>query len=353
MDNYMNLFNSQTYLDNLELARQDINYNKLFAKSFLITGSTGLIGSTIVDFLLFLNRYLNANCKIYAASRNIEKLNKRFGIHDSGISFITYDALQPITFNYTFDFIIHAAGNASPEKYVVDPIGTLLSNILGIHNLLEYSKNGSTKVMYISSSEVYGNHSKTDPIKETDYGKIDFNALRSSYPIGKQAAELLCLGYSKTLDIPTYIVRPGHIYGPTAQESDKRVSSLFVKKAIEGEDIILKSSGSQLRSYCYCIDCLTAIFTVLLNGDSGGAYNISNKKSIITIRQMAEIICNYTNVNLIFDLPSDMDKRAFNPMDNSSLNSDKLEAIGWTGRFDAETGFMNTIKILKEMKNFI
>lgn len=79
------------------------------------------------------------------------------------------------------------------------------------------------------------------------------------------------------------------------------------------------------------------------------AYNISNKNSVITIRQMAEIIAKVAEVTLTVELPSDEEKAAFNPMDNSSLNSEKLEALGWNGVFDAEKGLSHTIKCLKEV----
>ena len=178
---------------------------------------------------------------------------------------------------------------------------------------------------------------------------MDILAVRSAYPMGKRAAETLCVGYASQYGVDVSIVRPGHIYGPTAQNSDNRVSSAFARQAAKGENIVMKSAGTQMRSYCHCIDCATATLAVLTRGQSGQAYNISNKNSIITIRQMAEMIARHASVELIMDLPSDAEKAAFNPMDNSSLNSEKLESLGWQGQFDAETGFDHTIRTLKEL----
>ena len=111
----------------------------------------------------------------------------------------------------------------------------------------------------------------------------------------------------------------------------------------------MKSAGTQLRSYCHCIDCATAILRVLTGGVSGEAYNISCRESVITIRKMAELLAKYAGVSLVMDLPTAAEQAAFNPMDNSSLNSEKLEALGWRGCFDAEQGFARTIAILREL----
>ena len=111
----------------------------------------------------------------------------------------------------------------------------------------------------------------------------------------------------------------------------------------------MKSAGTQIRSYCHCLDCATAILVILTRGKIGEAYNISNKDSIITIHQMASFIAECSNVQLIMDIPSEAEKTAFNPMDNSSLDSTKLERLGWQGYFDARMGFTHTVAALKEV----
>ena len=145
------------------------------------------------------------------------------------------------------------------------------------------------------------------------------------------------------------IVRPGHIYGPTAVPSDNRVSSAWAYAASRGEDITMKSNGSQIRSYCYCLDCASAILTVLLKGQCAKAYNISNQNSIISIKQMAEILSQEGHVILRMEVPSLAEKKSFNPMCNSSLDNEDLLVLGWNGIFSAKTGFDNTVKILREI----
>lgn len=288
---------------------------------------------------------------IYAAARSTEKLLSRFPDGwRNGLTVVSYDATKPPELSFSADYIIHGASNASPDKYISEPVDTMLANIAGVSNLLSYARNCHLrKLIYISSSEVYGKLSLGRPLTETDYGITDILSPRASYPVGKQAAEALCMAYANQYDMDVSIVRPGHIYGPTASAKDSRVSSLFAMQAARGEDIVMKSAGTQIRSYCHCLDCASAILTVLLYGKSKEAYNISNRNSVITIRQMAEIIARNAGVKLMLDIPTHGEQAAFNPMDNSSLNSEKLYALGWQGVFGAERGFVDTISAIREI----
>ena len=110
----------------------------------------------------------------------------------------------------------------------------------------------------------------------------------------------------------------------------------------------MKSDGKQLRSYCYCLDCASAILKVLISGKNNYAYNISNPESIITIKEMAEILSNFSNIKLIYDNPTETEIKSFNPMNNSSLESANLEDLNWKGCFNAKRGFEHTVTILKE-----
>ena len=173
--------------------------------------------------------------------------------------------------------------------------------------------------------------------------------VRNSYSVGKRAAETLCVSYAEEYGVESVIVRPGHIYGPTASPYDNRVASAWAYSVARDEDIVMKSDGSQIRSYCYCLDCASAILKVLLSGENCHAYNISNPDSIISIKMMAEILSNSAGVKLRMELPTEEERKGFNPMSNSSLESNSLLALGWRGCFDAEAGFAHTVQILKEL----
>ena len=327
--------------------------DQLTGQCVLITGAAGLICSAIVDILFRYNDTHEKTIYIYAAGRSIEKMESRFGsmIYRPDFTFVQYDATKEDNqLNFKADYIIHGATNASPLLISNEPAETMLSNFEGMKCLLNYAKEQRTKrVLYISSSEVYGQKYKNQPFKENEYGFVDLLNPRNVYSIGKRAAETLCVAYAYEYGVESVIVRPGHIYGPTATERDTRVSSAWAYDVAKGHDIIMKSNGTQLRSYCYCLDCATAILKVMIKGKNINAYNISNPDSIISIRELATILTEVTKVNLRIELPTEMEKKSFNPMSNSSLDSEKLLALGWKGCFDALTGLTHTVQILKKI----
>ena len=310
--------------------------------SVLLTGATGLIGSAVAERLVSDSR-----CRVIAACRNISRVRDKFGY--SG-ECIYYDALTSVNFNINVDVIIHAAGLASPELFVSRPVETMMANVFGVKELLEYARRvKANKVIYVSSSEVYGKAApRKDGFREEDYGFVDVLDVRSSYPMGKRAAETLCMSYAKEYGVNVSIVRPGHIYGPTASPKDRRVSSAFAWQAARGEPIVMKSAGTSLRSYTHCDDCASAIMTVVEKGLPGEAYNIANRGGVCSIRQMAEIMADEGGVELRFENASEADAVAFNPMNNSCLDPTKLESLGWRGKIGYEEGFRQTVRCLRE-----
>lgn len=326
------------------------NLENLYRKNILITGASGMICSTIVDLLFWLNREKDADIYIYLAGRDKERMQSRFPYAEkSSFEFIYYDATKEQRINVQSDFIIHGAGNANPRAYMRQPVETMLANIGGLNSLLSMARNiGTQRVLYISSSEVYGNIPGVKQYKENDYGFVDILNMRASYPCAKRAAESLCIAYKNEYNLDTVIVRPGHIYGPSIISSDTRASAEFTRSIARGEDVVMKSYGTQLRSYCYTLDCASAILTVLLNGKSGNAYNISNKKSVCTISDIAKALAKSTGKKVIFQNAEEMEKKGYNLMNNSSLNSKKLEELGWRGLFDLNAGTECTVKYYYE-----
>ena len=136
--------------------------------------------------------------------------------------------------------------------------------------------------------------------------------------------------------------------GPTITDSDTRASAEFTRSALSGNDIVMKSAGNQLRSYCYVLDCASAILYCLLFGESDEAYNISNDKSIVSIRDMAESIAKNGKVQIKYVHPSDKERKSYNLMSNSSLTSKKLEDLGWKACFSLDDGVKATLNLLKE-----
>lgn len=352
----MGIYDSKLWMEDLkETVSAMPELSRLSGKSVMITGCTGLICSAVTDLLICWNitHADEDKIKIYAAGRSLERVKNRYlpFADEEWFEVVFYDASS--TENVLpagCDYIIHGASNASPSKIVKEPVETMLSNFLGMKYLLDYAKAvKSERVLFISSSEVYGKKEGNQPYKADEYGYIDLLNPRNSYSVGKRAAETLCASYSDEYGVGSVIIRPGHIYGPTAVESDNRVSSAWAYDVAKGKDIVMKSDGAQIRSYCYCLDCASAILKVLVDGENLHAYNISNPDSVINIRQMAEILARAAGVELRMELPTEAERKGFNPMSNSSLDASELLALGWKGLFDSERGFSHTIQIIKEM----
>ena len=342
------LIESPTYRNDLKHAVGVSDLRFLTNKKVLITGGTGLIGSAIIDLILANNEYNDTNTTIFVASRNQKAVLSRFG-NSKFLVWVNYDALKPIDFQEKVDFIVHCAGNASPELYVSKAVETMLMNFIGLNNLLNYAKDIKPEgVLYLSSSEIYGKKEFEQSYSEEDYGFVDYLQPRSSYASSKIAAETLSSAYNSEYGIRTLIARPGHIYGPTASLKDNRVSSSFAYDAANGKNLTLKSSGSQVRSYMYCLDCARAILMILEKGVGGEAYNVCGKESI-SIKEMASILAKAGNVELSFQRPSQEELSRFNPMDNASLNYTKICTLGFDTCFSAEEGLTHTVCILREV----
>lgn len=342
---------SNTYWSDVELVvncAPDITMLK--RKRILITGASGMIGSAVADILFYLNFECRYEIDIFLAGRHEAKIRNRFEPYINGKDyvFVEYDATEEINLDVEVDYIVHGASNADPKSYVDYPVETMLANLVGTNVLLRYIRNNlKTRLLYISSSEVYGKKLGEFSYKEEDYGYVDIINPRACYPSSKRAAETLCIAYGEQYGVDTVIVRPGHIYGPSISELDSRASAQFTRNAVSGQDIVMKSAGNQVRSYCYTLDCAMAILVVLVKGERGQAYNISNKNSIATIRDVAVTLAKFAGTHVIFETPSDVEQRGYNLMENSSLDAGKLEALGWVPCFDLEQGIQKTILNMK------
>lgn len=318
--------------------------------SVLVTGATGLIGSAVVDVLLASNEFCGTRFRVLAAGRSADRIRERFG-ERADLGLVAYDATCVEPPACAADYVIHAASNASPDSYMQEPVETMLANFQGLYGLLCQAKAGGAKrLLYVSSSEVYGAKARPGPWREDDAGVVAHLNVRASYAEAKRAAETLAVSYSSEYGLPVVIVRPGHVYGPTARRRDRRVSSDFAFKAAAGEPLELKSDGAQLRSYCHCLDCATAILTVLWKGADRMAYNVANPDSETTIRRMAELLASAGRVAVKFGEPTQEERSAFNPMADSRLCADRLLALGWRGVFSAEEGLAQTVRILRETR---
>jgi len=328
--------------DILYIFKADLPWDKLSGCNILVTGATGLIGGCLVEALM-MNP--NRNYHVYASGRNEERARKRFAefAEVKAFHFIQHDVMLPLQSDVDFDYIIHAASNASPNFFTQKPVEVIKSNIDGVANLMEYGlTHGMKRFLYVSSGEVYGEGDGR--IFTEDYsGYVNPTSPRSCYPSSKRAAETLCVSYAAEYSADVVIARPCHTYGPHFTEQDNRVYAQFIRNVLRGKDIVMKSTGEQFRSWCYVVDCASALLYILLKGESGKAYNIADEKSNISIRELAETIAEIGEKKVVIDVPDADEKRGYNPVMKSVYSTERLEAMGWSARFDIREGLKHTI----------
>lgn len=347
----MSLYNSKTYIGDLDISIEcSVNIEKLKGKSVLVTGATGTIGSFLVDMLLRYNQTSDAGIIVYAAGRSRQRLSERFcGVESKYLVYAEYDITVPSELDFTVDFIIHAAGNAYPAAFNADPVGTIIGNVDGTYRLLEFARKcGAIRFLYLSSGEVYGQGDLSlDSFEETYGGYIDPTSPRSCYPNSKRTVETMCCSYYKQYGLETVIVRPCHTYGPGMTKKDNRANVQFMNNVLRGEDIVLNSPGTQVRSYCYIADCASAIISVLLNGQTGEAYNSANPDARISIAGFAKTVADTAGRQLVFANPTEKELADRTPIMKQVLDTKKLESLGWHGEYSVQKGIAHTLAILQ------
>lgn len=337
-----------TYKEDLiNIASLDLPWDKLSGCNILVTGATGLIGGCLVEALM-LNP--NKDYQVYASGRNEERARKRFAefADEAAFHFVKYDVLEPLESDVNFEYIIHAASNASPNFFATKPVEVIKSNIQGLSNLIEYGLNhGMKRMLYVSSGEVYGEGDGR--VFTEDYsGYVNCTSPRSCYPSSKRAAETLCVSYAQEYGTDVVIARPCHTYGPHFTESDNRVYAQFIRNVLRGEDIVMKSIGAQFRSWCYVVDCVSAMLYILLKGENGHAYNIADTSSNISIKELAEMIAEIAGKKVIIDLPSDAEKAGFNVVTKSIFSTEALRCLGWDINDSMNIKVLKTIEEIRK-----
>lgn len=338
------------------IAQLPLPWQNAEGKAILLSGATGMIGKCLVDILMKHNDEQKDPAKtvrVIALSRNEQRAKERFGEYwdREDFQYVACDVNEGIPETENVDYVVHAASNTHPLQYANDSIGTIASNIIGTKNLLDYAIDHETKrFCFVSSVEVYGeNRGDVEKFDESYLGYIDCNTLRAGYPESKRLGETLCNAYFQTYGLDFVIPRLSRVYGPTMLQSDSKAISQFIKKAADGEEIVLKSEGNQKYSYSFVTDAVAGILYTLLLGECGQAYNIADKKSDITLKELAECLAQIAGTKVIFELPDESESRGYSTATKAMLCADKLEQLGWRANVHMEAGLAETVASMKNV----
>lgn len=332
-----------------------VSWDKFDGKSVFVTGATGLIGSQIVMALDRYNQLHDGNITIYALARNMDKAKNVFAECSDKVVIVVGDMTGEINISGNVDYIVHGASMTSSKDFVDLPVETIMTGINGTNNILSFAKDKKVEgFIYLSSLEAYG---VTDPEKKTilesDSGYINQLVPRSSYSEGKRMAECLCISYASEYGVPVKIARLCQTFGPGVVYSDNRVFAQFAKSSIENKDIVLKTTGETYRNYCYTRDAVTGILKVLSDGEVAEVYNIANPDTGISICDMAKMVADKISqrkIKVVFDIAEDVSKLGYGPTIKISLDTAKLEALGWRAEVGLEDSFVRMIEYMKNNK---
>lgn len=321
-----------------KVAQLPYNWDKLTGKTLLISGGTGFIGSFLCRVLRYRNEVYHQHIKVISIAFNQFE-------NDETIMYLKQDICQPLTIDVPVDYILHMASNTHPQQYKTDPVGTITGNVFGCYNLLCYAKEKKAKRFVLASScEIYG-EGKEEPMDERYCGYIDSNTARAGYNEAKRVSEALCQSFAQQYGIESCIFRLARVFGADKTKKDTKAMAEFIRNAVNGEDIVLKSKGLQRYSYIYVADAVSGILKVLLEGAAGEAYNISADDDGMMLGDYAKFIASLGTGTVVFapeDNP-DASKATFALLDNR-----KIKALGFQPLYSVKEGLIRTVEILKE-----
>lgn len=344
-----------TILGDIEaIVSHHLPWERLSGRQVLVTGASGFLGSYFVRTLLSLHRLgkVSMPLRVLAMVRDTDRAAARFDdlLQEPGFQLMQWDlksiAVPDIRRS---EYVIHAASQASPRFYGIDPVGTILPNAVGTAALLEAlrQENKAEGLLFVSSSEVYGTVVDDVSLTETHYGVVDPTAVRACYAESKRLGEALCVAWHQQYGIPTYIVRPFHTYGPGLLPEDGRVFSDFAFNVIRGQNIVMKGDGSARRAFCYVSDAVAGFFSVLLKGTPGLPYNVANPAAELSVLELAELLVGlYPGKGLVIERRNASDGTNYVPSTYVRLIPDvaRLVSLGWCPSIAPGDGFRRMIE---------
>lgn len=332
------------------ILKSPLQWSDFYNSTIIISGIAGFLAAYIAETLAELNR-CGANIRIVGLVRNMDRALSRLGhLLPDGLELIKQDITSPLSAEIPRgDYIIHAASQASPKFFGVDPVGTIQANTIGTIELLKMAQSAECKsFLFFSSGEVYGLPANEEKlISEETFGYLDPATVRACYAESKRVGETMCVAWYNQHSVKTKIIRPFHTYGPGMMLDDGRVFADFVSDVVADRDIVLKSDGSAMRPLCYIADAILGAFTVLLRGQPAEAYNIANPEAELTMLELAQTVAKIfpdKETKIKFDIKASSNKYLKSPIQRSCPSIAKMNKLGWMPKTGVSAGFEKTIK---------
>lgn len=298
-------------------------------KTVVLTGATGLIGSQVARVLFATNDAEELGIHLVLPVRNPERAALLFGERDDACYLAWALGEEPAI--SSCDYFIHCACSTSSRDFSERPAGVLLDVVDGTAACLRAAQStGCNSFVYLSTMEVYGEPAKK-PASETDLGPVDPMEVRSSYPIGKLAAENLVVGFGAQTGMRVVVARLAQTFGAGVRGDDGRVFAEFARCAVADKDITLLSDGSKRNCYLSVDDAASGILTLAICGDASGAYNIANPETYCSISEMAEMVLSEfgtSEAKVTFGCDPARSK-TFRKGDDILLDVSRMRSLGW------------------------
>jgi len=263
-------------------------------KTFLITGAGGFLGNYIVMLLRYLNKsVLDKKLSAILLDNFITGYEQQI-LSDDNLTFQKHNVIEPFKTDKKIDYLIHAAGIASPVYYTKFPVETMDVGTIGTRNMLELAREKKVKsFLFTSSSEVYGDpDNKHVPTTEEYRGNVSVTGPRACYDESKRFGETMCETFWNVYGVPVKMVRPFNVYGPGIRPDDYRVLPNFIEHALRKEPLPIHGDGRNTRAFCYVSDAIEMLFRVLFSKADGESFNIGNPEMELSVAGLAQYVAD-------------------------------------------------------------
>ena len=273
----------------------EYSIKKMHGKTVLITGAAGFLGRYFMSLLTYSNRLSSENPITIIALDNYITSGKPSGNNilrnDENVEWIVGDASIGSQLPNKFDYIIHTAGIASPEHYRANPLLTIDVTINVTKSLLERAKTDNSRMLFFSSSEIYGDpFPEFVPTNEDYRGNVSTRGPRACYDESKRLGETLCWIYQTYFNVHVCVARPFNVYGPGMMPKDYRVLPNFATQIAKKESLKIYGSGNQTRTFCYISDAIIGFMKILLDSKTPDVFNVGNPTPEVSMIELTEII---------------------------------------------------------------